>query len=187
MGPELCYISRAPLFIMHLPSPSLSVFNKWRPKTLLAPCFTSFLTYYSKDLADCVLEVDGNADPGGRAVCDVILRPVHRWDRGYESRWGHGWSFAVFVLCRVGSGLYDELITRKEESYRVCVCVCVCVCLCVSNCVCDVQILTAGRPSPKCGFCTTTGGWEGRLLVLQPLIDTMPRAGQTYINRSKSY
>lgn len=33
----------------------------------------------------CVLE-DGKADPGGHVVCGVILRPLHRWDRGYESR-----------------------------------------------------------------------------------------------------
>ena len=33
----------------------------------------------------------------------------------------------VFVVCCVGSGLCDGLITRSEESYRVCVCVCVCV------------------------------------------------------------
>jgi hypothetical protein len=40
----------------------------------------------------------------------------------------------VFVVCCVGSGLCDELITLSEESYRVCVCVCVCVVL-----VCDVE------------------------------------------------
>jgi len=39
----------------------------------------------------------------------------------------------VCCVCCVGSGLYDELITRLEESYRVCVCVCVCVC--VKSCV----------------------------------------------------
>jgi hypothetical protein len=33
-----------------------------------------------------VLEVDGKADPSGRAVCGVILRPLLCWDRGYESR-----------------------------------------------------------------------------------------------------
>ena len=31
------------------------------------------------------------------------------------------------LLCRVGSGLCDELITRPEESYRVRVYVCKCV------------------------------------------------------------
>jgi hypothetical protein len=29
-------------------------------------------------------------------------------------------------LCCVGSGLCDELITRSEESYRVCVCLILC-------------------------------------------------------------
>jgi hypothetical protein len=29
--------------------------------------------------------------------------------------------FIVFVVCCVGNGLCDELITRSEESYRVCV------------------------------------------------------------------
>jgi len=33
----------------------------------------------------------------------------------------------ISCVCCVGCGLYDELITRPEESYRVCVCVCVCV------------------------------------------------------------
>jgi hypothetical protein len=32
-------------------------------------------------------------------------------------------SLVLFVCC-VGSGLCDGLITRSEESYRVCVCVC---------------------------------------------------------------
>jgi hypothetical protein len=35
----------------------------------------------------------------------------------------------VFVVCCVISGLCDKLITRSEESYRVCVFVCVCVCV----------------------------------------------------------
>jgi len=29
----------------------------------------------------------------------------------------------MFVVCCVCRGLCDELITRSEESYRVCVCV----------------------------------------------------------------
>ena len=36
------------------------------------------------------------------------------------------WMFVCCVCC-VGSGHCDELITRSEESYRMCVCVCVCV------------------------------------------------------------
>ena len=37
----------------------------------------------------------------------------------------------VFVVCRVGSDLWDELITRLQEYYRVCLIVCVCVCVCL--------------------------------------------------------
>jgi len=36
--------------------------------------------------------------------------------------------FVSCVLCCVGSGLCDGLITHSEESYRVCVCVCLIVC-----------------------------------------------------------
>jgi hypothetical protein len=36
-----------------------------------------------------------------------------------ESLWGRGCSSLVFVVCCIGSGLCDELITRTEESYRV--------------------------------------------------------------------
>ena len=45
----------------------------------------------------------------------------------------------LFVVCCVNRDLFDELITRPEESYRVCVCecvVCVCVCESVYVCVC---------------------------------------------------
>ena len=51
------------------------------------------------------------------------LRPLNRWDRGFECLWGHVCSSLLFVVCCVVSGLCDELITRLEVSYR-CVCVC---------------------------------------------------------------
>ena len=41
----------------------------------------------------------------------------------------------VLCVCCLSSRLCNELITRSEESYRVCVCVCVCVCLVV----CDLE------------------------------------------------
>ena len=50
------------------------------------------------------------------------------------------------LWCCVGSGLYDELITRSEESYRVSVCVCVCVI------VCDLETSTMGRPRTELDF-----------------------------------
>jgi len=33
-----------------------------------------------------------------------------------------GMDIRLFCLCCVGSGLCDEMITRSEESYMVCVC-----------------------------------------------------------------
>jgi hypothetical protein len=37
-----------------------------------------------------------------------------------ESRWGHGCLSVVSVVCLSGRGLCNELITRPEESYRLC-------------------------------------------------------------------
>jgi hypothetical protein len=34
-----------------------------------------------------------------------------------------GYSSLVFVVCCVASGLYEELISRSEDFYRVCECV----------------------------------------------------------------
>jgi hypothetical protein len=64
-----------------------------------------------------------------RAVQGVGLRSLDCWDCGFEYRWRQGCSSLVFVVCCVGSGLCDGLITRSVEFY------CVCVCVCVSNCV----------------------------------------------------
>ena len=56
------------------------------------------------------------AGPSGRAVYGVGLRPLLRWDCGFESHRGHG-----CLLCCVlsGRGLCDGLITRPEESYQL--------------------------------------------------------------------
>jgi len=67
------------------------------------------------------------ADLGGRKFRGVDLKPFHFWDRGFESSRRHGYSSLMFVVYCVGSGSCDELITRLEESYRLCVF--------VSNCV----------------------------------------------------
>ena len=45
----------------------------------------------------------------------------------------------MFVI--VGRGLCDEVITRSEEFYRVCVS------------VCDLETSTVRRPGPKLGCC----------------------------------
>jgi hypothetical protein len=61
-------------------------------------------------------------DSGGRTIQGVGSLPVDWWDRGFDSRWRYACSSLVFVVWYVGSGLSDVLITRSEESYRVCVC-----------------------------------------------------------------
>jgi hypothetical protein len=53
-------------------------------------------------------------------------------------------SFECCVLS--GRSLFYELITRPEESYRLCVCLI----------VCDLETSTKGRPGPELG-CSATG------------------------------
>jgi hypothetical protein len=67
-----------------------------------------------------MLDTTALADPCDRAVQGVSLRPLDFWDRGFEFSWGHGFLSLVFVVCCVGNDLCDELITRSEESCRVC-------------------------------------------------------------------
>jgi hypothetical protein len=67
-----------------------------------------------------------HANPGSHAVQRVGLQPLDCCDRRFEYHRGHGCSSCVFVLCCVGRELCDELITRSEESYHVCVCLTVC-------------------------------------------------------------
>jgi hypothetical protein len=58
------------------------------------------------------------ADPSGRAVWGVGLRPLACWVCGFESREGYG---CLFCECCVlsGRGLCVGLITRPEEFYGV--------------------------------------------------------------------
>jgi hypothetical protein len=69
----------------------------------------------------------------------ISLQPLGCGDEGSNSDEGMDVCL-VFIVCCVGSGHCEELITRSEESYRVCVCVCmcvyVCVCMCGYVCVC---------------------------------------------------
>jgi hypothetical protein len=65
------------------------------------------------------------------------------WDHGIESCQGHGCLSLVFIVCCIGSGHCDELITRSEESYR----------LWVS--VCDLEASPMPWPGPKLGCCAT--------------------------------
>jgi tellurite resistance protein TehA-like permease len=63
------------------------------------------------------------------------------------------------LVCCVGNGLCNDLITSSEESYRVfiCVFVCVCNCVCVIVCVivCDLWTSTIRRPVRELGPFTT--------------------------------
>ena len=74
------------------------------------------------------------------------LTPLDCWHSGFESSWGHGYSI-VFVLCYVGSGLCDELITRSECA-----------------CVCDLETSTMRRPRPELDCCATKSE-KGRCFV----------------------
>ena len=65
----------------------------------------------------------------GRSRC---LKPFDCWDRGFESRLGHGCSP---VVCCIRRGLCDGLVTRPVVRRIPTVCVCVCVCVYVGNTV----------------------------------------------------
>jgi hypothetical protein len=45
--------------------------------------------------------LEAEADPSGRAVSGVGLRPLGSRDRGFESRSGHGCLSLVFICCVV--------------------------------------------------------------------------------------
>jgi hypothetical protein len=68
--------------------------------------------------------------------------------RGFESRWGHGWSSVEFVVCCVGSSLCDKLIILSgRPTGRACVCVCLILC--------DLEASTMRQPRPDLGCCAT--------------------------------
>ena len=50
------------------------------------------------------------------------------------------------LLCSLGSALWDDLITRLNESSEVCAC--------VSN-ACDLEISTTRRPRPELDCCAS--------------------------------
>jgi len=65
----------------------------------------------------------------------------------------------MFISCVsfVGSGLFDKLVTRSEEFYRVCVCVCVCVCARLRVCLiaCNLQTSTTRMRGNERGYYAT--------------------------------
>ena len=84
----------------------------------------------------------------------VGLRPLCCWDHGFEFHSGHGCSSLVFFVCFVGSGLCEELITRSEDSYCVCVSNCVCVRARACLIVCDLETSTKKPPRQQLRCCT---------------------------------
>ena len=68
-----------------------------------------------------------NADPDGRAVYGVGLKPLGCWDRGFESRRGHGCSTFLFVFI-VYVAAYTTRWTLVQRSFTLCVWVCLIVC-----------------------------------------------------------
>jgi hypothetical protein len=59
------------------------------------------------------------ADPSGRAVYCVVLRPLVCWDYGFESYRGHGSLSVVSVQCCQIEVAAVGLFTRLKESYRL--------------------------------------------------------------------
>jgi hypothetical protein len=58
-------------------------------------------------------------DIGFVSACLFFFRsrwPLDCWKIGFESQWKHECTTVVFAVCCVGSGLYNEPITRSETS-----------------------------------------------------------------------
>jgi len=84
-------------------------------------------------------ELNCQNDPGLRR------RSAAAWSLGSQVRIPlRAWIFCLVVaVCCVGSVLCDGLISRSEESYRICVCVCVCMRY--------LETLRMRRPKPDLG------------------------------------
>jgi len=82
-------------------------------------------------------------DAGGPTVKGIGLHPLDCWDCGFESRWEHRYSSLVFAVICVCSVLRGGLITRLEDSYRLCLI------------MCDLKTSTMRRPGPELGSCAT--------------------------------
>jgi len=83
------------------------------------------------------------ADPGGRSVKGVGLRPLDCWDCGFQSG-------AVIFVCSVCRVARQRPLQRAGHLFRgVLARVCVCVCVCVI--VCDLETSTTWWPTPELG------------------------------------
>jgi hypothetical protein len=61
------------------------------------------------------------ADPDGRTVYGVGLRPLTCWHCGFESRRKYGCLSLAYVPVMSGRGICDGPIPRPKENYRVCI------------------------------------------------------------------
>jgi len=96
---------------------------------------------------DLITLIIFGADPGGRAVWGVGLRPLDGWDRRFEFCWRLAHCVRS-VLCR------QRPVRRADHSIRgvlpgVCLIVCV------------LETSTMRRPRPDLGCCGTEKNWWG--------------------------
>jgi hypothetical protein len=88
------------------------------------------------------------ADPSGRSIQSVGLRPLACWDCGFESLRGHGCLSAVsIVYCQVEVSS-SSLLFCPKESYRL---------WCVV--VCDLETSWIRWDWPTGGFCAENKAW----------------------------
>ena len=106
-----------------------------------AICVNSFLHTVQKNLLLDVYQIKSDwRDPAGSAVLGVGLKPLDIWDCGFEPPESMNIRL-LFWFCVFS----EELFSRSEDSYRVC----------VSNSVCDLGTATVWRPRPDFGCCST--------------------------------
>jgi hypothetical protein len=100
--------------VVHVPNP-INIFEYY-PMALCTLPGTARSLCGAKGLCPCVHRPTYKV-----AVLGIGLRPLGCWNRGFETRCGHGHGHLLclyVVLSCVGIGFCDGLITRPEESYR---------------------------------------------------------------------
>lgn len=97
----------------------------------LACLFTYSMEWIKIGAGRCVTESSSYAMQTVPRLFDVQgvgLRPLDCWDRGLESRWGHGFSsVGLLFVVKVAAFGMRWLLVRKSPTE--------CGCVCVSNCV----------------------------------------------------
>jgi hypothetical protein len=69
----------------------------------------------------CILlfTVEATADPSGRAIAGVGLRPLACWDGGFESHRGHGCFCCVCCIRTIARNISDIKKERRIQRYKV--------------------------------------------------------------------